>query len=232
MRHGASSRGRWDERAARALSSLLSVVLCLSSTLFAPSSALAATTGITERVSVASDGAEANGWSPSGIPSISADGRYVAFGSDATNLVADDTNGEIDIFVHDRVTGITERVSVASDGSQGNGALLRPAISGDGRCVAFLSLATNLVPGDTNGLSDVLVHDRVTGVTERVSVASDGSQGNGRCLWVSISEDGRYVAFASDSTNLVMDDTNGADDIFVHDRVTGITERASVASDG
>src|SRR5207302_2591866 len=121
-------------------------------------------TGTTERVSVASDGAQGNG--SSGLlsfafpPALSADGRFVAFVSFATNLVAGDTNGATDVFVHDRQTGITERVSVASDGTEGNSWSVSPAISADGRIVAFISDATNLLPGDTNGVDDIIVHDR------------------------------------------------------------------------
>ena len=187
-------------------------------------------TGTTERVSVASDGTEANDFSSS--PAISADGRFVAFPSRASNLFSGDSNGEWDIFVHDRDTGITEHVSVASDGTPGNDWSFSPAISADGRFVAFSSQADNLVPGDSNGQFDTFVHDRVTGTTERVSVASDGMQGNADSGSSTISADGRFVAFLSTAGNLVLGDTNGRDDIFVHDRDTGITERVSVASDG
>jgi Tol biopolymer transport system component len=166
------------------------------------------------------------------LPSISADGRYVAFHSDASNLVPGDTNGTWDIFVHDRLTGQTTRVSVASDGTQGNNGSGDPSISADGRYVAFTSEASNLVPGDTNGTWDIFVHDRVTGQTTRVSVASDGSEGYGSSFSSSISADGRYVAFSSWASNLVPGDTNGWADVFVHDRVTGQTTRVSVASDG
>lgn len=187
-------------------------------------------TGQTTRVSVASDGSQAN--DHSGSPSLSADGRYVAFYSSATNLVAGDTNGLGDIFVHDRQTGQTTRVSVASDGSQTNDENSLFAISADGRYVAFTSAATNLVAGDTNGAIDVFVHDRQTGQTTRVSVASDGSQANSISFFPAISADGRFVAFLSNATNLVAGDTNGAIDVFVHDRQTGQTTRVSVASDG
>jgi Tol biopolymer transport system component len=187
-------------------------------------------TAQTTRVSVASDGSQGN--SHSRYPSISADGRYVAFHSDATNLVGGDTNGHGDVFVHDRQTGQTTRVSVASDGSQGNSYSRNSSISADGRYVAFHSFARNLVGGDTNGRGDVFVHDRQTAQTTRVSVASDGSQGNDYSFWASISADGRYVAFQSLASNLVGGDTNGRYDVFVHDRQTGQTTRVSVASDG
>ena len=113
------------------------------------------------------------------VRSISADGRYVAFHSDASNLVPGDTNGMSDIFVYDRQTDTIERVSVAANGTQGNGHSTSPSISADGRYVAFYSNASNLVPGDTNGTSDVFVYDRQTDTIERVSLAADGTQGNG-----------------------------------------------------
>ena len=221
---------------------------------------------------------------------ISADGRFVAFDSVASNLVPGDTNGSGDVFVHDRQTGTTRRVSVGPGGVQGNGdsfhpgdlggrAVRRlqlgchqpgagrhqrlsdvfvrdrqtgttrrvslgpggvqgndysfnPSISADGRFVAFESDATNFVPGDTNGFSDVFVHDRKTGTTRRVSVGPGGVQGNEGSYLPSISADGRFVAFESDATNLVPGDTNGVADVFVHDRKTGTTKRVSVGQGG
>ena len=188
--------------------------------------------GTTERVSVDSDENEANGQSH--FPAISADGRYVAFWSYASNLVADDTNERDDIFVRDRLAGTTERVSVDSDGNEANENSTFPAISAGGRYVAFPSFASNLVPNDTNSLWDVFVHDRITGTTQRVSVDSDGNEGNDSSSWVSpgISPDGRYVAFASQASNLVLNDTNEVFDIFVRDLLMGKTERVSVDSDG
>ncbi|MDL1921870.1 hypothetical protein FBQ95_04595 [Chloroflexi bacterium CFX3] len=183
-----------------------------------------------QRVSVASDGTQAN--NGSAATTISANGRYVAFMSFASNLVSGDTNNAVDVFVHDRQTGQTTRVSVASDGTQGNGNSTQAAISADGRFVAFSSTASTLVSGDTNSRQDVFVHDRQTGQTTRVSVASDGTQGNGNSTQAAISADGRFVAFESSASNLVSDDTNGIDDVFVHDRQTGQTARVSVASDG
>ena len=189
-------------------------------------------TGTTTRVSVDSGGAEGNGHSNS--PSISADDRYVAFYSIADNLVADDTNGRRDIFLHDTQTGTTTRVSVDSGGAEGNDQSFYPSISGDGRYVAFVSSATTLVAGDTNGKNDVFIHDTQTGTTARVSVDSNGIQGDGDSgdYNPSISGDGRYVAFESAATNLVPGDTNGADDVFVHDTQTGTTTRVSVDSEG
>jgi Tol biopolymer transport system component len=188
-------------------------------------------TGVTERVSVDSAGNEADGGS--GSPDISADGRFVAFVSSATNLVAGDTNNFLDVFVHDRLTGTTERVSVNSAGNPANVETFGPlSISADGRLVAFRSAATNLVPGDTNGFDDVFVHDRLTGVTERVSVDSAGGQANWLSDGFEISEDGRFVVFNSFATNLVPGTVNGFGDVYVHDRLTGTTERVSVDSLG
>ena len=187
-------------------------------------------THATERVSVKSSGAQGNRVSYS--PSISADGRFVAFASKAANLVSGDTNNSDDVFVHDRQSGRTERVSVKSGGAQANNASFGPAISADGRFVAFISRATNLVAGDTNGMDDVFVHDRVSGSTERMSLGVGGAQADGSSARPAISADGRFVAFKSDATNLVAGDTNGATDLFVRDRMTGTTERDSVTSGG
>jgi len=167
--------------------------------------------------------------------SISADGRYVAFQSSALTLASPDFNGSDDVFVHDRVNGVTTRVSVASNGTEGNGASQGASLSADGRYVAFFSFATKLVPGDTNGTWDVFVHDMVNATTTRVSVDSSGGQGNGgngSSANPSISSDGRYVAFSSSCDNLVPGDTNGHGDIFVHDMLSGATTRVSVNSSG
>jgi hypothetical protein len=179
---------------------------------------------------VSSSREQGNGWSSN--PSISAFGRFVAFHSSASNLVSGDTNGTYDIFVHDRQNGVTERVSVSSSGVQANGGSLDSSISAFGRFVAFYTYASNLVSGDTNGRWDIFVHDRHTGVTERVSTSSSGEQGNYDSLFPSISGNGRFVAFQSYATNLVSGDTNGEEDIFVHNRQTGVTKRVSVSSKG
>jgi len=173
-------------------------------------------TGKTTRVSVASNGSQSNDTSYQ--PSISADGCYVAFESSASNLVSGDTNGTTDVFVHNRQTGETTLVSISSDGGQGNGGSYLPSISADGRYVAFYSVTSNLVGGDTNGWADIFVHDRQTGETTRVSVASDGTQGNEGSYSPFISASGRYVAFGSGASNLIGSDTNNKIDIFVHDR--------------
>ncbi|MFC6084502.1 S8 family serine peptidase [Sphaerisporangium aureirubrum] len=186
-------------------------------------------TGETERVSVASDGTQGDSFSLS--PMISADGRYVGFNSGSANLVPGDTNGYADTFAHDRRTGKTERLSVAADGTQANDLSGPAAFSGDGRYAVFISEATNLVPGDTNGGTDVFVRDRVNGTIERVSVGAGGVQGDGSSREASISADGRYVAFQSAAANLVPEDTNGLIDVFVRDRETGAVERIT-APDG
>lgn len=164
--------------------------------------------------------------------SVSADGRFVAYQSIATNLVPNDTNIDDDIFVYDRQAGTTERVSIATEGTEGNGSSVAPMISANGRYVTFASSASNLVAGDTNGRRDIFVHDRQTGTTERVSLASGGTQANDVSNKPSISSDGRYVAFVSDASNLVADDSNASQDVFVYDRQTSEIGRVSVASDG
>jgi Tol biopolymer transport system component len=198
-------------------------------------------TGKTTRVSVTSRGAQARcnlGYCESTEPALSAHGRYVAFQSSATNLVPGDTNRLGDVFVHDRRTGKTERVSVTSAGRQAgrdrtNNGSNAPAISADGRYVAFHSADSNLVRGDTNKTFDIFVHDRRTGRTQRVSVSSSGAQANGENLGaLSISADGRYVAFASLASNLVAGDVNDITDVFVHDLRTGNTSLASLGASG
>jgi Tol biopolymer transport system component len=186
--------------------------------------------GKTTRVSVSSSGAQAKASSQAPEGAISPDGRYVVFVSDASNLVAHDTNRADDIFVHDRVTGRTTRASVSSRGRQASGGSESPALSADGRYIAFFSSASDLVRGDTNRQSDVFVHDRRTGKTVRVSVSSAGRQANFASEEPALSADGRYVAFATAASNLVPHDTNGLEDIFVRDRRTGKTTRVSVTS--
>jgi len=235
-------------------------------------------TGETTRVSVGPGGAEATG-GDSFSPAVSADGRYVAFASDATNLVAGDTNHATDVFVYDRQAKTTTRVSLAAGGGQtdeasfspslsadgsvlafvsratdlvsgdtaggenvfvrdleggqnirvsNGGGAASPALSADGRVVAFASSAATLAPDDTNGASDVFAFDRETGSTERVSVGPGGAQGDRASVAPAVSGDGRFVAFASDATNLVPGDTNQRTDILVRDRRLGTTTRVSV----
>jgi Tol biopolymer transport system component len=239
-------------------------------------------TGETARVSVGPGGVEATG-GDSFSPAVSADGRYVAFASDATNLVSGDTNNATDVFVYDRQAKTTTRVSLAAAGGQTNdasfspslsadgsivafvsratdlvagdtaggenvfvrdlkagkntrvssgGAAASPALSGDGRVVAFASGAATLVPDDTNGESDVFTFDRETGSIERVSVGPAGAQGDRASVAPALSADGRFVAFASDATTLVPGDTNQRADVFVRDRRLGTTTRVSVGLGG
>lgn len=209
------------------------ILICLVTAL--PGGLALAAPGEVTRVSVASTGAQGNDMSR--WPQISGDGNYVVFESYASNLVSDDTNGEPDIFVRNRQTGLTERVSVADDESQANSwSESDIAISADGRYVAFASMASNLVSGDTNGIMDVFVRDRLLGQTRRVSVDSSGAQASGD-EWSSfgglaISADGRLAVYTSNVANLVSGDTNGVEDVFVHDLQTGATTRLSVSSSG
>jgi Tol biopolymer transport system component len=187
----------------------------------------------TTRVSVATGGGQGTGGSlGSRFPDVSADGRYVVFQSSATDLVAGDTNGVDDVFLHDRQTGATERISVGPAGVQGNAQSAQPDVSDDGRFVVFASNASNLVANDTNGAADIFVRDRQTGTTSRVSVATGGVQAVGASALGKISGNGRMVAIYSLATNLVAGDTNGLPDIFRHDRETGETVRVSVATGG
>ena len=161
--------------------------------------------------------------------SLSADGRFVAFRSYASNLVSDDTNDTDDIFVYDRQTEEITRVSVASDGRENKYNSFDAKISANGRYVAFTSFAGTLVAGDANSHSDVFVHDRETGQTVRVSVSSEGIAGDGDSAKPSISADGRYIAFVSAAGNLVAKDVNDNElDVFVHDLFTGETVLASI----
>jgi Tol biopolymer transport system component len=177
--------------------------------------------GTTHRVSVASDGSEAD--SGSGGLAISDDGRFVLFASDASNLVPGSTTR--DLFMRDRVLGTTEQVDIATDGAQANSFVRGADMSADGRFVAFVSAADNLVPNDTNGREDLFVRDRFAGTTERASVTSAGVEvalGAGESA-PSMSADGRFVAFTSLAPDLVSDDTNNAEDVFVRDRLLGTT---------
>ena len=189
-----------------------------------------AAAGTTERVNVGPGGVQANDYSSDAA--ISADGRFVAFFSGATNLVRGAAGGSGSIFVRDRQAGRTELVSVGPGDMQGNQVSYLPAISADGRFVAFISNADNLVPGDTNEVGDVFVRDRQERRTERVSVATDDTQANEGHVFAVISPGGRYVAFASDASNLVPGDTNGWRDIFVRDRAIGRTRRVNVGRAG
>jgi hypothetical protein len=189
-------------------------------------SALQQDTTLIKRISVSSDSAQAN--SNSDFPRISNNGRYVAFRSDATNLVPEDTNNHSDIFLYDLQTDKTILVTSASDGTQANAHTIRSSISGDGRYIAFESEASNLVLGDTNRHADIFVRDTQTNSTVQVSIASDGSQGNYDSSFPSISANGRYISFNSIADNLINDDTNNFADIFVHDLETRETARVAL----
>jgi len=187
---------------------------------------------VTQLVSIAADGTSPpNGMEYTSV-SITPDGRFVAFASAASNLVPADTNLQGDVFVRDRWLGTTELISVSTAGVQGNGGSSYPQITPDGRYVAFMSLASNLVPNDTNNVLDVFVRDRVNGTTERVSLGYLGNEAVRPCYQPSISDDGRFVAFASESSHLVTNDTNTTSDVFVRDRVNGTTELVSVSITG
>lgn len=184
----------------------------------------------TTLVSRASDGTQGNSYSRR--PSISADGRFIAYQSWASNLVPGDTNGRQDVFVYDTVDKTVEVVSRATDGTWGNSQAYSPAISADGNVVAFVSNATNIVPEGSSGMSDVLVHDRRTGTTVTASLSYLGTGPNSSSSEPDISADGRYVVFPSWASDLVPGDTNGQWDVFVRDMFLGVTTRVSVAADG
>lgn len=186
--------------------------------------------GAPDLISVAISGRSGNG--PSDFPAISADSRFVAFDSFATDLVADDTNGFADVFVRDRLRSETVRVSVGPLGVQGDESSSSASLSADGRSVAFSSFATNFGTGPLGAAQQVYVRDLGSAALELVSVSQEGLPGNGASRAPSVSVDGRYVAFASDASDLVPGDTNEIADVFVRDRASGRTVRVSIASDG
>jgi Tol biopolymer transport system component len=187
-------------------------------------------TGATTCLSVSPNGLPAHGYSL--YPSLSANGRFAVFFSTAGNLVAGDDNGKFDVFVRDLAAGTTTRVSVSSSGAQGNNDSQYGYLSADGTRVVFESLATNLVPGDTNGFKDIFVRDLTTGTTKRVSVDSFGGQSDRASDYSAISADGNVVTFDTGSTNLVAGDLNGVADVFLHDLTTGETSIVSLGSSG
>jgi len=182
-----------------------------------------------ERISLDSAGQQSD--AASSLPSVSGNGRWVAFSSEATNLVADDTNGVQDIFVRDRETGSTSRVNLDSSGNQADALSYSPFISANGRYVVFSSDASNLVPNDTNARRDIFVRDLGMGVTSRVSLGPAGAQANSTSFDPSISGDGRFVAFDSFATNLVSGSSSGRQ-VYVHDRQSGVTSKVSLSSAG
>lgn len=188
--------------------------------------------GTTRLVSLSNTGAVGDGWSGLSAQSLSRTGRYVVFDSTSSNLVPDDTNNHWDVFVRDLGTGSTERVSVNSRERQARSYSNDSAISGNGHAVAFASHARNLVPGDTNGQSDLFVRNLINGVTRRASLSNSGVEGNYGSGGPALSGNGRYVAFQSQAENLVPADTNRADDVFVRDLWARTTSRVSVDSNG
>lgn len=185
-----------------------------------------------KRISVASDGTQGN--ATSDHAQIAGNGQFVVYESTASNLVAGDTNGVSDVFRYDRLTGETIRISIASDGSEANGASSHPVISDDGGVIAFASAAFNLVPGDANGASDVFVRDFTHGApsTSRVSISVVGGDGDLGSSAPAISGDGRSVAFVSSATNLIVNDTNSASDVFVRSLGGAITTLVSQSTAG
>jgi Tol biopolymer transport system component len=186
--------------------------------------------GTTTLVSVRSNEKQGNG--QSWYQRISGDGRFVAFSSDASNLVGSDDNGQSDVFVRDLSAGTTSRVSVSSDGTEANGSSGVAAISGDGNRILFFSDATNLVPDDHNGRTDLFLRDVAAGTTIRVNTALDGTEADGNLTSGDMSRDGKIVMFTTYATNLIPDDTNGAADVYVRDLSAGTIVRASVDAEG
>jgi hypothetical protein len=165
-------------------------------------------------------------------PTLSADGRFVAYQSLATNLVENDTNDTGDIFIFDRLTQKTAQISVSSAGELANAISDIPAISGNGRRVVFRSKASNLNAENHHNAFDLYVHDRLTGTTELVNQTEWGELANEWSDSPSISFDGRFIGFASLADNLIQSDSNENWDIFIHDQVTGHIRLASQTSSG
>lgn len=182
------------------------------------------------RISAGHDGNEPDG--PSSDAHISSDGRFVAFVSEASNLVENDSNGYADVFLYEVESGQVSLVSAAENGTQGDDRSLQPGISGDGRFVSFVSLADNLHDGDSNGVSDVYVYDNDDGQLELVSVDGTGAQANHHSKYAVISDDGRYVVYQSLANNLVNGDDNQMWDVYLRDRQEGVTELISRSLDG
>jgi Tol biopolymer transport system component len=164
---------------------------------------------------------------------VSGDGRYVAFAHSGERIVSGDTNGVTDVFVRDRTSGLTRRVSVSSSGGQASGASALQSLTADGRYVGFYSYATDLVPGGgTWGYADSFVHDRADHTTVRVSLTHTGAASNQGGWGPALSEDGRWAAFHSWDDGFVGADSNGGQDVFLRNRKVGVTTRASVGSAG
>jgi Ca2+-binding RTX toxin-like protein len=190
------------------------------------------------RISTAADGSEGNGAVQWGFD-ISADGRFAVFASSASNLVAGDDNGAADVFLKDVASGVITRISVSGGGEEGDGRSMRPSISADGRFVAFVSAASNLVPGDTNDADDVFVRDLQGGTLVRASTSSAGAQSSGAGFTADLSADGRYVLFSGSSSDFVAGDTDRTNnglfafaDFFVKDLWTGDVVRVTESPGG
>lgn len=187
--------------------------------------------GANTYVSRSTTGGTGNGQSHG--QSISHDGRYVVFSSNATNLVPSDTNAQTDVFLRDTLTNAITLVSVDSSGNQGNGLSSLPTISGDARFIVYSSTATNLVANDTNATGDVFRYNVATGVTERVSVDSSGNQANDESYRADTDTEGRFVVFVTKSTNLAaVTDSNSAWDVVLKDMNTGTVKYVSQSDTG
>ncbi len=184
----------------------------------------------TWRISINETVEQAN--NSSSTPQVSATGQFVVYSSHASNLVKNDSNQSDDIFVYDQATKKHTRVSVNSEGEQANGGSWSPSISANGRYIVFHSVASNLVPNDTNKAIDIFLHDRMKGKTTRVNLNQKGEQANDHSYYATISANGNHIAFQSTASNLVEQDTNKKSDIFVFKRTTGVLSRISVNSDG
>lgn len=179
------------------------------------------------RVNVGSGGTQANMEDGTMTFDVSDDGNIVVFASIANNLVPGDTNNQPDIFIRNRNANTTIRIN-GTGGVQPNNGSSNPTVSGDGKVVAFRSNASNLIPGDTNGVGDIFRYEIATGELTRVSVSSEGTQANFPSDRPSTNSNGRFISFYSDATTLIYGDTNGSGDIFLHDSNTAITTRVSV----
>ena len=187
---------------------------------------------ITTRLSETTQALEAD--SSSFSVKLSDDGRFAVFQTNATNLFAADTNGVSDVVLKDLQTGVLTCMSCAAGGVVGDGASSSPAISGDGRFVAFQSAATNLVAGDSNIATDVFVREIATGALEIASRATSvaGAVGGATSGQARLSSTGQFVVYSSVASNLVTGDTNTQADVFVRDRLNSVTTRVSVATGG
>jgi Tol biopolymer transport system component len=182
--------------------------------------------GSVTRISTSASGAQGDKLVHHGL-AMSADGRLVVFPSAATNLVPDDTNGSVDMFVKDVVSGAVERVNVSATGAQTSSYTLMPAITPDGSRVLFVAWGDTLVPGDTEDTPDIFMKDLRTKAITRVNTRPDGTVSDAQPYQPSVSADGRYVVFSSLASNLVRRDTNNVDDVFLKDMASGSVTRLS-----